>query len=246
MKIVARSFGTEKIEEELQRIFPKLRTARMDWDSVKGKHKMAQLIDDFTRGRIDILVGTQMIVKGLDFDNVGLVGILSADSLLSYPDFRVNERAFQLMEQVSGRAGRMDGDGLVLIQTYNLKHPVLQWVQDHDFRTFFHTETATRRQFGYPPYSRMIRLICRHRDEARAAQGAQQLAEALGKVKDLHLQGPAPALVPRVRNYYIQELWLRLPANLQEAKEEVAVAINSVMQKRGNAALQIIADVDPV
>lgn len=247
-KIVARSFGTEKIEEELQRIFPKLKTARMDWDSVKGKNKMAQLIDDFTKGRIDILVGTQMIVKGLDFDNVGLVGIISADSLLSYPDFRVNERAFQLMEQVSGRAGRMDGEGQVIIQSYNLKHPVLQWVKEHDFRSFYHTEIATRQQFGYPPYTRMIKLTCRHRDEGKAEQGAQALAEALQTTAGIQIQGPAPALVPRVRNYYLQEVWLKLPRDnqfLQQAKEQIAVAINNTLQKRGYSGLQIITDVDP-
>lgn len=248
MKIVAKSFGTEKIEEELQRIFPKVKTARMDWDSVKGKNKMSQLIDDFTKGRIDILVGTQMIVKGLDFENVGLVGILSADSLLSYPDFRVNERGFQLMEQVSGRAGRMDGKGHVIIQSYNMMHPVLQWVKEHDFRSFYHTETGARQQFGYPPFTRMIKLTCRHRDESRTEQGAQALAGELAKIKDIHIQGPAPALVPRVRNYYLQEIWLKLPRDnsfIQNAKEQIAVAINNVMQVRGNSALQIIVDVDP-
>jgi primosomal protein N' (replication factor Y) len=248
MKIVAKSFGTEKIEEELQRIFPKVKTARMDWDSVKGKNKMSQLIDDFTKGRIDILVGTQMIVKGLDFENVGLVGILSSDSLLSYPDFRVNERGFQLMEQVSGRAGRMDGKGHVIIQSYNMMHPVLQWVKEHDFRSFYHTESSARQQFGYPPFTRIIKLICRHRDEARTEQGAKALALELEKIKDIHIQGPAPALVPRVRNYYLQEIWLKLPrdnAFIQKAKEQIAVAINNTMQIRGNSALQIIVDVDP-
>jgi primosomal protein N' (replication factor Y) len=248
MKITAKSFGTEKIEEELQRIFPKAKTARMDWDSVKGKNKMTQLIDDFTRGRIDILVGTQMVVKGLDFENVGLVGILSADSLLSYPDFRVNERGFQLMEQVSGRAGRLDGKGQVIIQSFNPKHPVLQWVKDHDFRSYYHTETGTRQQFGYPPFSRMIKLTCRHRDENKASQAAADLSEALKKIKDLNIQGPAAALVPRVRNYYLQEIWIKLPrdnAFIQQAKEHILTIINNLLQGRGNSALQVIADVDP-
>ncbi len=248
MKIVTKSFGTERVEEELQRIFPKVKTARMDWDSVKGKNKMSQLIDDFSRGRIDILVGTQMVVKGLDFENVGLVGILSADSLLSYPDFRVNERGFQLMEQVSGRAGRLDGKGQVIIQSFNLKHPVLQWVKEHDFRSFYLTETSTRQQFGYPPYTRMIKITCRHRDESRTGQAATALAEALQPIQGIHIQGPAPALVPRVRNYYLQEIWLKLPRDnktIQTIKEQVAVAINTVLQKRGNSGLQIICDVDP-
>lgn len=248
MKIVARSFGTEKIEEELQRIFPRMKTARMDWDSVKGKNKMAQLIDDFSKGRIDILVGTQMVVKGLDFEHVGLVGILSADSLLSYPDFRVNERGFQLMEQVSGRAGRLDGKGQVIIQSFNLQHPVLQWVKEHDFRSFYLTESSSRQQFGYPPFSRMIKITCRHRDEERTQQGAAALAAGLATIAELHIQGPAPALVPRVRNYYLQEIWLKMPRDnkkIQVIKEQVAVAINAVIQKRGFSALQIVTDVDP-
>lgn len=248
MKIVPKSFGTERIEEELQRIFPKVRTARLDWDSVKGKNKMSQLLEDFTKGRIDILVGTQMVVKGLDFENVGLVGILSADSLLSYPDFRVNERGFQLMEQVSGRAGRVDGKGQVIIQSYNVLHPVLQWVKDHDFRSFYHIESANRQQFGYPPFARMLKLIIKHRDAAKAEQGAQQLAKELQQITEVHIQGPAAALVSRVRNYYIQEIWLKLsndPNFLQHAKGMIAIAINNTMQKRGNSGLQIIADVDP-
>ena len=248
-KIMAKSFGTEKIEEELQRIFPKIKTARMDWDSMKGKNKMSQLIDDFTRGKIDILVGTQMIVKGLDFENVGLVGILSADSLLSYPDFRVNERGFQLMEQVSGRAGRMTGKGQVIIQSFNLKHPVLQWVKEHDYRSFYHAEVGTRQQFGYPPFTRMIKITCRHRDEAKAAEGAQALAAELHKLDNVHIQGPAGALVPRVRNYYLQEIWLKLSrdaAFLQKTKEGIAHAINHVTAQRGNSSLQFIADVDPM
>lgn len=248
-KIVAKSFGTEKIEEELQRILPKVKTARMDLDSVKGKNKMTQLIEDFSKGRIDILVGTQMVVKGLDFENVGLVGVLSADSLLSYPDFRVNERGFQLLEQVSGRAGRMDGQGKVIIQSFNIKHPVLHWVKEHDFRSFYNVEINTRREFGYPPYVRMIKLTCRHRDEARTGEAAFLLAEELKKVELISVQGPAPALVPRVRNYYLQEIWLKLPRDnqsLQQVKESILVAINSVLQKKGNSALQIITDVDPV
>src|SRR5699024_7176911 len=129
-KIITKSFGTEKIEEELQRIFPKKAIARMDTDSVRGKNRMKQLIKDFEHGRIDILVGTQMIVKGLDFENIGLAGILSADSLWSYPDFRVNERSFQLMVQLSGRSGRSATNlGQVYIQAYNQKHPLLKWVK---------------------------------------------------------------------------------------------------------------------
>jgi len=245
--LVAKSFGTEKIEEDLRRVFPKVRIARMDWDSVKGKNQHAKLIEDFTRGRIDILVGTQMVVKGLDFDNVGLVGILSADSLLSYPNFRVNERAFQLMLQVSGRAGRSDGAGKVIIQAHNQKHPVLEWVRNNDFRSFYHTELATRQQFQYPPFVKFARIICKHREESKNVAAANQLQERLSRIANIQLRGPVPALVPRIRNFYLQEIWIKLPVHagaLQQCKQAITMAIQETLHIRGNSALQIIVDID--
>ena len=145
---MSKSFGTEKIEEEVQHVFPNARVARMDVDSMRGKHSMTELLEKLEQRKVDVLAGTQMVVKGLDFPSVSLVGILSADSLLSYPDFRVNERAFQLMEQVSGRAGRMDGKGRVLIQAFNMQHPVLQWVKDHDVHAFYLHEIKFREHFA--------------------------------------------------------------------------------------------------
>jgi len=247
-KIVARSFGTEKIEEELRRIFPKVKTARMDWDSTKTKDQVSRLFEDFARGRIDILVGTQMVVKGLDFENVGLVGIISADSLLSFPDFRINEKAFQLMQQVSGRAGRMDGKGKVIIQAYNEEHPVLNWVKMHDFKRFYQTEIAGRQNFCYPPFCRLIKLTCKDRNDEKAAKALQQIFTALDQIPLIRLQGPAPALVPRVRNYYLHELWIKVPkdAQLSQTKNEITLAVNTVLRQRGNSSLQISADVDPV
>lgn len=244
----SKSFGTEKIEEELIRIFPKFKIGRMDWDSMRGKNKHSQLITDFTQGRIDILVGTQMVVKGLDFENVGLVGILSADSILSFPDFRVNERGFQMMEQVSGRAGRVDGKGKVIIQAFNLKHPVLEWVKNHDFKSFYQIELASRQQFHYPPFVRMIKLICRHANEKKAIDGVRLLAEELHKIPNLELQGPSPALIPRVRNHFVQEIWLKIPVQatiIQEIKVHISHAINVVLGTRGFSTLSIVADVDP-
>jgi primosomal protein N' (replication factor Y) len=164
-KFVQRNFGTERIEEYLEEVFPKARIARMDIDSVRGKTAHDTLIQQFEQQRIDILVGTQMVVKGLDFDNVNLVGILDGDSILNFADFRVSERAFQLMEQVSGRAGRKDGQGIVLIQVANTAHPVLGYVKAHDYKLFFQHEIAARQQFGYPPYTRVIQVTFRHRDK---------------------------------------------------------------------------------
>lgn len=248
--ITARSFGTEKIEEDLQRIFPHYKVARMDWDSMSTKGKQTQLMDDFMAGKIDILVGTQMVVKGLDFENVALVGILSADSLLSYPDFRVNERAFQLMEQVSGRAGRQDGKGKVLIQTHKPQHPIIQYVIHHDFRSYYQFEIGFRQQFQYPPFSRIIKITAKHKDSLRAGKGADLLAKALlAAIPDLPILGPAEALVPRVRNQYVFEMLLKLPLNgqyINTVKAHLALLILSIPKEKGMSALQLFADVDPV
>jgi primosomal protein N' (replication factor Y) len=155
--LTSKSFGTEKIEEEVKIVFPDARVARMDVDSMRGKHTVTELLSKLEKKKIDILTGTQMVVKGLDLEAVTLVGVISADSLLSFPDFRVNERAFQLMEQVSGRAGRADGLGKVIIQAYNTQHPVLQWVKNHDVHAFYTNEIKYREQFFYPPFSKSFR-----------------------------------------------------------------------------------------
>ena len=248
-KLISKSFGTEKIEEEVQLIFPDARVARMDVDSMRGKNSMTELLDKLEKRKVDILVGTQMVVKGLDFASVSLVGILTADGLLSYPDFRVNERAFQLMEQVSGRAGRVDGKGKVLIQAYNTQHPVLQWVRDHDVQSFYRQEIRYREHFGYPPYSRIIKVIFKHQDELKATTTAAQMAEALKAVEGIILQGPAPAIVSRVRNLFIHEIWIKCPRDnklLDMVKSFLKQERIHILSKKGNSNVQIIFDVDPM
>jgi primosomal protein N' (replication factor Y) len=247
--LVSKSFGTEKIEEEVHTIFPEARVARMDVDSMRGKHSMKELLEQLEKRKIDILVGTQMVVKGLDFPSVGLVGVLSADSLLSYPDFRVNERAFQLMEQVSGRAGRVDGAGRVLIQAYNIQHPVLQWVKSHDVHAFYKHEIRFREQFAYPPFSRLIKVIFRHQDEQKTAGVATHMAVALQQVANIAVQGPGPAIVPRVRNQFIYEIWIKCPRDnkmLSELKSFLKTQKQAILANKGNANVQIVFDVDPM
>lgn len=248
-RMQSKSFGTEKIEEEIQQLFPKARTARMDVDSMRGKESMSKLLDEIEKHKIDILIGTQMVVKGLDFAGVALVGILSADSLLSYPDFRVNERAFQLMEQVSGRAGRTDGAGQVMIQAYNMQHPVLQWVQNHDVDSFYESEIKYREYFAYPPFTRLIKLSFKHKDEPVAIQAASLMARALQQVESISVQGPVPALVSRVRNLYIQEVWIKCMRDnrvLENVKQQIREQRNSITSEKGAASLQILTDVDPL
>lgn len=247
--LIPKSFGTEKIEDDLQQLFPEARIARMDVDAIRNKdshNKMIRLLED---QEIDILVGTQMVVKGLDFDNVNLVGILSADSLLSYPDFRVNERAFQLMEQVSGRAGRKHGIGQVLIQASNTRHPVLHFVKEHDYKSMYESEIAERQQFGYPPFFRILKLTLRHKNQQVVEQAAQILASWLQPHIGAQLVGPAAPLVARVRNNYLQEMLIKLPrearliAHIKQVLREYFIQL--LAEKRFRSVV-IVPDVDCV
>lgn len=248
-RLQSRTYGTERIEEEVQQVFPQARVARMDVDSMRGKGSMGELLERLEKQQIDILVGTQMVVKGLDFASVSMVGILSADSLLSFPDFRVNERAFQLMEQVSGRAGRVDGAGKVLIQAYGLGHPVLQWVQQHDYAAFYEKEIIHREMFAYPPFVRLLKITFKHKDEPKAISAALAMATALNGFEGIAVQGPVPGLVSKVRNLFLQEVWVKCP-NGQQLLASLKTFIKSqqqtILTQRGYSSLVIVFDVDPV
>jgi primosomal protein N' (replication factor Y) (superfamily II helicase) len=248
-EFIQRNFGTEKIEEELGTLFPGAHIARMDIDSVRGKTAHDMLIKQFEQQRVDILVGTQMVVKGLDFDHVDLVGILDADSLLNFSEFRVNERAFQLMEQVSGRAGRRDGKGRVMIQVANTRHPVLEWVINHDFKSFYEREIVGRQQFSYPPFSRIIRITFKHKIKDIVHDAAALFALHLHKEFGNYLTGPGEPVIARIRGQYIMELMLKLPKN----GSTIALAKQVIQQHRsilGNdrkfRSVTIIPDIDPV
>lgn len=217
-KFLQRSFGTEKIEEQLEEVFPDAHVARMDVDSVRGKNAHDQLIRNFEQGKVDILVGTQMVVKGLDFENVQLVGVLDADSLLNFADFRVNERAFQLIGQVSGRAGRKDEQGRVAIQATNTNNPLLPLIQMHDYRAFFDVEIEMRKRFFYPPFSRLILLTFRHKEKDVVEQASKFFAEKMRPLYGQFLVGPAEPVVIRVRGQYLMELLIKLPKDSQMVK----------------------------
>jgi primosomal protein N' (replication factor Y) len=243
-----KNFGTEKIEEELTEDFPNNRIARMDVDSVKGKNAHDTLIKLFEQHRIDILAGTQMVVKGLDFEKVGLVGVLDADGLLSFADFRVNERAFQMMEQVSGRAGRKTEKGLVLIQASKLDHPVLLFVQQHDYEKFYNYELAMRKQFFYPPFSRLVRIVIKHSIKELTFEAAEVLNNSLAKDFE-NIVGPAAPVVNRIRNKYLMEILLKLKkdaANLQLQKKVIRNHIDLLKAEKKFRSVVVIADVDPL
>ena len=248
-RFVQRNFGTEKIEEYLEEVFPQAKVARMDIDSVRGKTAHDSLIQQFEAQRIDILVGTQMVVKGLDFQHVNLVGILDGDSILSFADFRVNERAFQLMEQVSGRAGRKDGVGRVLIQVGNTAHPVLAYVKAHDYRLFFQHEIAARQNFFYPPYSRVIMITFRHKDKNIVHDAAHFFANNLKNDFGKYLVGPAEPVVARIRNQFLMELMLKLPKDghtIAFAKQVIQQQTAILHNDRKFRSVVIIPDVDAI
>ena len=258
-KFAQRNFGTEKIEEQLQEIFPDAKVARMDIDTVKGKNAHDVLIQQFEQKRIDILVGTQMVVKGLDFDNVDLVGILDADGLLHFADFRVNERAFQLIEQVSGRAGRKpsyvetptgkEATAKVLVQTSQPTHPVLQFVQLHDYKMMFSEELKRRKEFFYPPFSRIIHITFKHKIKEVVERAAQQYAATLKSKYGQYIVGPAEPVVGRIRNQYLAEMLLKLPRDgktINQCKKDLLEQVAILHQNKSYRSVTVVADVDGV
>ena len=236
-----------KIEEVLATELEGIKVGRMDLDTVKNKNAHDVLIQQFEQKKIEVLVGTQMVVKGLDFDNVDLVGILDADGLLHFADFRVNERAFQMMEQVSGRAGRRDSAGKVMIQTINPQHPVLLHVAHHDFLGMYSEEIEKRRQFFYPPFSRIIQIQFRHKERDVVTDGAHVFARSLSVPYGKYMVGPAEPVVNRVRNMFLMELLLKLPKDSQlihKCKKDIIKESANLHADRRYKKLIIIPDVD--
>lgn len=246
---IQKNFGTEKIEELVSEAFPQAVIARMDYDSVKGKYDHDNLIKIFEQHRIDILVGTQMVVKGLDFEKVSLVGIIDADGILNFTDFRVNERAYQLMEQVSGRAGRKDGLGKVMVQVSNLKHPVLQFVQQHNYQALYQFEIENRQQFHYPPFTRLIQVIFKHKDKQVAQEAANIMQQGLSKQFGAYLNGPSQPIVDRIRNQYIWEILLKLPKDshiVNNCKIAIHQQMVIIQTNKRYRSVHIIPNTDPI
>ncbi|HKJ41359.1 MAG TPA: primosomal protein N', partial [Sunxiuqinia sp.] len=243
-----KGFGTEQIEEELKILFPETRIARMDLDTTRAKRAFEQIIYKFENQQIDILVGTQMVTKGLDFDHVRVVGILSADQLLNYPDFRSFERSYQLMAQVSGRAGRKNKRGKVIIQTLQAKHPVLNEVINNNFEQLFNSQMMERKLFRYPPYFRLIKVVVKHKNRQRLDRGANQLATLLQKKFKGQVLGPEYPVISRVQTWYQKEIWLKLEKNkqLNQAKKDLQDFMDQIKGLPNNGGMIIYADVDPM
>ncbi|UKN01810.1 primosomal protein N' [Paracrocinitomix mangrovi] len=240
-------FGTEKIEDELAIYFPEAKLQRMDLDTTRAKHAYSQIISDFENKEVDILIGTQMVTKGLDFDNVGLVGILSADQLLNFPDFRAFERAYHLMSQVAGRAGRKQKRGKVVVQTYEPNHWIIQKVMQHDYEGFYTQEILERRNFHYPPFFRIVVLKLRHKKIETLEVGAASLAKSLQAVFKDRVLGPEVPLVSRVRNYYLKNITLKFErdASAKKVKDIVKEKIDLFLADHDYRSIRIDIDVDP-
>ncbi len=239
-------FGTEQIENEIAEIFPNARVGRMDLDTTRTKKAFANIIERFENQEIDILIGTQMVAKGLDFSGVGLVGILNADNLLNYPDFRAHERAFQMLTQVSGRAGRSVRRGLVVLQTSQPEHPVIQEVVRGDYRAFFEREMAERRQFNYPPYCRLMQIVLKHRDAQTLNNAAYRLANSLRRQFGDKVFGPDNPAVGRVQNLFIKHILLKIDSteSPEQPKRQVDELVQNLRRQEAFRALQIAFDVE--
>ncbi|MAY83977.1 MAG: primosomal protein N' [Flavobacteriales bacterium] len=242
-----KGFGTEKIEEELAIYLPEARIQRMDLDTTRAKQAYHQIITSFQEGEVDILVGTQMVTKGLDFENVALVGVLNADNLLHFPDFRSFERAYQLMSQVAGRAGRKGKRGRVLIQTYNPDHQIIRQLIDHDYEGMYRNELIDRRNFRYPPFFRMITLTLRHRDKAKVGKAAAYLTDQMKGAFADRVLGPEAPMVERVRTFYLQQIVLKLEKGLplKKSKSVLRDILNHFQSMDEYKSIRLGIDVDP-
>ena len=241
-----KGFGTEQIELELKELFPDYTIGRMDLDTTRGKYGYQKIIGAFEAREIDILVGTQMLSKGLDFDNVSLVGILNADMMLNFPDFRAHERAFQLMVQVSGRAGRSKKQGKVLIQTYNPYHQILQQVSSTDYAAMYKEQLEDRWQYHYPPYYRLVKITLKHKDYQKVDAGIIWLSKALQNVFREHVLGPSEPAVSRIRNQYIKNVMIKIPPkqSLGKTKKEIDKIKNTFQAVADFRPIRFIIDVD--
>ncbi|CAD0009745.1 replication restart helicase PriA [Flavobacterium chungangense] len=244
--LTTKGFGTEQIEQELVSLFPKAKTGRMDQDTTRGKFGFEKIIDTFKNREIDILVGTQMLAKGLDFDNVSLVGIMNADNMLHHPDFRAFERSFQMMTQVAGRAGRSEKQGKVVIQTYNPNHNTIQQVTNNNYLGMYKEQLYDRQIYKYPPYFRIIKLTLKHRDFDKLKEGSMWMYKVLSQNLNMPVLGPEEPAINRIRNEYIRTILIKIPQNLPLAgtKKTIQKMLNSFEAVPQYRTIKLAVNVD--
>lgn len=249
-RILTLGYGTQRLEEELALHFPEARISRMDLDTTRTRSGYESILGDFEKGDTDILVGTQMVTKGLDFDRVRLVGVFDADRMMHFPDFRSYERAFQLIVQVSGRAGRRDTPGKVLIQTSNPNHPLFGFVVRHEVKAFLDLQLEDRAQNRYPPYTRLIEITLKHMDRQRCANAAQELALRIrDTVKGIRMMGPGEPVVAKIRNEFLNTILIKIPRDqgqLDVVKEGLLARAEELQADKNWRGVKVVFDVDPV
>lgn len=247
-ELKVRGIGTERIEDELSLLISDVKIARMDLDSTRTQKKLDNLFHSIEQNEINILVGTQMVTKGLDFEHVELIGIVDADSMLNYPDFRTNERSFQLFTQVAGRAGRREKQGKVIIQTSQINHPVLKYLQKYDYIGFVNWQLLERKQFNYPPFVRLIKIQMRHKDKSMITKVSKLLVEVLKNEKKLNVIGPQHPIVSKIQDYYLMDVWLKLQSeyNNLARRDKLYSSIYNFFNKPEYKNIYFQVDVDPI
>lgn len=245
--VSTKGFGTEQIEAEVQELFPEAKLMRMDFDTTRGKHAYETIIASFENQEVDILIGTQMITKGLDFRNVGLVGVMNADGLLNFPDFRSHEKCFQMLVQVAGRAGRTEEQGKVLIQSYQPNHRILQQVTTNDIKTMYKEQIYERKNFKYPPFYKLIKITLKSRDYNKLNESSNWLATYLKKSFGDQVLGPEFPAIARIRNQYLKNIQVKVAPNqsFQKAKKSIRKATTSFEAIANFRSIRILIDVDP-
>ena len=248
-RILTIGYGTEKLEEELKLLFPEAKVQRMDWDTTRTKSAYETIIENFQKGETDILVGTQMVTKGLDFDRVSLVGVFDADRMMHFPDFRAHERAFQLIIQVSGRSGRREKRGKVIIQTADPRQALFTFVTQHDIPGYIETELKDRKAHFYPPYSRLVEVTVKHTDRAKCKNLATQLAQFIRKeIKGAQVLGPGEPLVSKIRNEFLMSILIKIPRDggrLWDIKHQMQHLSGHLLTLKEFRSAKIVFDVDP-
>jgi primosomal protein N' (replication factor Y) len=244
--LTTKGFGTEQIQQELVELFPSHKIGRMDQDTTRGKFGFEKIIDSFKNREIDILVGTQMLGKGLDFDNVTLVGIMNADNMLYHPDFRAFERSFQMMTQVSGRSGRSEKQGKVIIQTYSPLHNTIQQVTKNDYVGMYNEQLHDRQIYKYPPYFKLVKLTLKHRDFDKLKQGGMWLYQVMQQNLPMPVLGPEEPPISRIRNEYIRTIMVKIPMNISvgNTKKTIQKMLNSFEAVPSYRSIRVILNVD--
>ena len=245
--LATKGVGTQQIQEQVEQFFPGVKVGRMDWDSTRGKWDFDKLINSFIAQEIKILVGTQMVVKGLDFKHVRLVGVLNADHLLNFPDFRAHERTYQMLSQVAGRAGRKSERGKVIIQTYQPKHPIVKQVKENDYEGMMKDQLRERKQYRYPPYYRLIRIVIKHKDLETVKLASNWIFNVLNQSYSGQILGPIFPNIARLRNYYQMQLLIKVENDTSRKviKQLISQTLKSFDAIGKFKSTRINVDVDP-